>query len=103
MLDGSEGYLQESLIHYNYETLQHFIDKQRRYSDYDAGILFEKGIRPKIYTPYTQALRHIWWRFITHNGWRDGIYGILLASLMGYYEMVKYRKARCLWKATDQM
>lgn len=93
VLDGAAGYLEHPLIHYNYETLRQFIAKQRQYTDYDAGILQRQGTRIKGYTPYTQALRHVWWRFVTLHGWRDGPHGLLLSGLMGYYEMVKYRKA----------
>lgn len=94
ILDGEAGYLQQPFIHYNYETLTQFVAKQRKYTDFDAGILLHKGIRPKPYTPYTQALRHFWWRFITLNGWRDGAHGVLLSALMSYYEMLKYRTVR---------
>lgn len=89
-LTGTSGYLKESLIHYNYSSLDQFVAKQRQYSAYDAKILHQAGVQPKIYTPYTQALRHFWWRLVTHNGWRDGPYGLLLATLMAYYEMKKY-------------
>ncbi|MFP4344115.1 MAG: glycosyltransferase family 2 protein [Anaerolineales bacterium] len=94
ILEGEAGYLREPLIHYNYETLAQFKAKQRRYVDYDAGILLQKGVHPHLYTPYTQIPRHFWWRFITLEGWKDGLYGLLLAGWMAYYEMVKYRKVR---------
>lgn len=94
ILDGPEGYLLEPLIHYNYETLHQFIDKQRRYTHYDVGILEQQGIKPHIYTPCLQALRHFWWRFITLKGWQDGVYGILLSGMMAYYELLKYRELR---------
>ena len=93
-LDGPTGRLEHSLIHYNYDTLGQFIAKQRRYTAYDVGILIEKGVHPKATTPYTQLLRHVWWRFVTLQGWRDGLYGLLLSALMGYYEMIKYRRVR---------
>ncbi len=94
VLDGEAGYLRSPLIHYNYATLGQFIAKQRRYTDYDVEILRRRGVRVRFYTPYLQALRHFWWRFVTLEGWRDGGYGVLLSILMGYYELVKYRKAR---------
>lgn len=96
LLDGPAGYLQQPLIHYNYETLAQFHAKQRRYTDYDVGILRQKGVTARFYTPYRQALRHFWWRFVTLDGWRDGLHGIRLSALMAYYEMRKYRK---LWNA----
>ncbi len=94
ILERPAGFLQNPLIHYNYETLAQFRAKQHRYNDYDVTILREQGIKPHLYTPYTQALRHFGWRFITLHGWRDGAYGLLLSTLMAYYEFLKYRKLR---------
>ena len=82
------------MVHYNYESLQQFLSKQRRYLDYDVNILQASGVAPHLYTPYTQAVRHFWWRFVTLQGWRDTLWGALLSSLMAYYEMVKYLRVR---------
>ena len=92
VVDGDVGYLQNPLLHYNYRDVAHFHAKQRRYTDYDAGILKERGVRPKAYTPFTQPLRHFWWRFVTLKGYRDGLHGLRLSLYMAYYEYVKYRK-----------
>lgn len=94
VLAGDAGYLRSPLIHYNYETLRQFIDKQQRYLAYDVGILKASGVEPRLHTPFTQAARQVWWRFITLEGWRDTIWGLLLSSLMGYYEMRKYLQLR---------
>jgi (heptosyl)LPS beta-1,4-glucosyltransferase len=97
-LAGESARLTEPLIHYNYKTLAEFRKRQQKYTSYDAKILLEKGVRPRAYTPYTQIPRHFWWRFVTLQGWRDGLHGMLLSALMAYYEMIKYRKARRLWQ-----
>ncbi|MBN2004154.1 MAG: glycosyltransferase family 2 protein [Anaerolineae bacterium] len=94
IINGNEGYLNHPMIHYNYETLAQFTHKQQRYVAYDTGILLKQRTLAKFYTPYTQALRHFWWRFITLRGWQDGLHGILLSGMMGYYEMLKYRQVR---------
>lgn len=96
VLDGEADYLKSHLIHYNYETLRQFVDKQQRYLAYDVGILLQSGAAPGVHTPYTQALRQFWWRFVTLQGWRDTAWGLLLSALMGYYEMLKYRR---VWQA----
>ena len=44
ILDGETGTLKHPFIHYNYETLQQFIAKQRKYTDFDTGILLQKGV-----------------------------------------------------------
>lgn len=94
LLDGSAGYLTSHLIHYNYETLDQFLSKQRRYLGYDVSVLLAEGVSPKFHTPYTQAVRHVWWRFVALQGWRDTIWGAFLSLGMGYYEMLKYRGVR---------
>ncbi len=94
IVNGELGHLQNPLIHYNYTTLAQFHAKQRRYSEYDAGILAGKGVRPRFYHPYTLAARHVWWRFVTLHGWKDGAHGLLLSGLMAYYEMRKQHLAR---------
>ena len=80
--EGEAGYLQRPLIHYNYENVAQFHEKQRRYVNYDAKILYEEGIRPKIYTPYLQPFRHFKWRFVDLKGYRDGLHGLRLSLLM---------------------
>lgn len=97
ILDGPTGYLQTPLIHYNYDDLADFMARQERYTDYDAAVLFEEGVRPHFYTPYSQAVRHFWWRFVTLKGFRDNWHGLRLSLLMACYEAVKYRKLARLW------
>ncbi|MCO5193944.1 MAG: glycosyltransferase family 2 protein [Anaerolineae bacterium] len=92
VVNGAIGHLKNPLVHYNYRDPAHFHAKQRAYTDYDAGILYERGIRPKRHTPFTQPLRHFWWRYVTLNGYRDGLHGLRLSSYMAYYEWIKYRK-----------
>jgi glycosyltransferase involved in cell wall biosynthesis len=91
LLDGPKGTLSEPLVHHNYDTVAQFHAKQRRYVQYDAQILCEQGVRPKFYTPVTQAARHFIWRFFTLGGWRDGWHGLRLSALMAWYEWRKWR------------
>ena len=92
VVDGAQGYLDNPLIHHNYVNLPDFVARQERYTDFDARILLQQGVRPRFYTPYSQALRQFWWRFVTLKGVRDGLHGLRLSLLMSYYEAVKYRK-----------
>jgi hypothetical protein len=92
IVDGEIGYLTNPLIHHNYQDPAHFFAKQRKYSQYEAQILFEQGVKPKFYTPFTQPLRHFWWRYVTLKGYQDRLHGLRLCGYMAYYEWVKYRK-----------
>ena len=85
VLDGPEGYLEHSLIHYNYETVEQFHVKQRRYIQFDAQELDQQGICFKPRNLILQPLRHFWWRYVTLQGYRDGLHGLRLCALLAYY------------------
>jgi hypothetical protein len=99
--EGEAGYLKTPLIHYNYESVTQFHETQRRYVAYDAQILFDEGIRPKVYTPYLQPFRHFKWRFVDLKGYRDGLHGLRLSVLMAWYEFRKYRLLKQMRKTKD--
>jgi glycosyltransferase involved in cell wall biosynthesis len=90
ILDGEEGYLQEHLIHYNYDTLAHFRAKQLRYLNYEAKMLQQQGIRPRPWTYLSMPLREFWRRYVSLKGYRDGAMGLLLCALMGWYTFRTY-------------
>jgi hypothetical protein len=98
ILDGAQGTLKNPLIHYNYRDVAHFHRKQRVYSEYDAKILYDEGIRPKPQNYVLQPLRHFWWRFVTLEGYHDGLHGLCLSLLMAGYEFRKYRLLGKMWK-----
>jgi (heptosyl)LPS beta-1,4-glucosyltransferase len=102
VVDGTIGYLENPLIHYNYRDAAHFHAKQRAYSSFDAKILWQEGVRPRPHNFVLQPLRHFWWRYVTLNGYRDGWHGLRLTLLMMYYEWVKYRKLAWFWRKSGK-
>ncbi len=102
LLDGEEGTLMQHFIHYNYRNAAQFAAKQRRYSAYDAQIMYQQGIHPKPQNYILQPWRQFWWRFVTLKGYRDGLHGLRLSALMAWYELRKYRLLRELWTAKQK-
>ncbi len=98
LLDGLLGTLEKPLIHHNYRDAAQFAQKQRRYSAFDAEILFSQGVRPRPHNYLLQPWRQFWWRFVTLKGYHDGWHGLRLSLLMGWYELRKYLYLRSLWK-----
>jgi glycosyltransferase involved in cell wall biosynthesis len=96
VVEGAQGLLEHPLIHYNYDDVADFVSRQNRYNEFDAGVLHRQGVRPRVYSPYTQALRQFWWRFVSLRGHQDGLHGLRLGLLMAFYEMKKYRLLRRL-------
>jgi (heptosyl)LPS beta-1,4-glucosyltransferase len=91
-LEGQAGYLQNALLHYNYETIAQFKYKQTFRIDFEAENLHRRGAKCKFYSPYTMTLRHFWWRYVTLQGYRDGRHGLRLCLLLAYYFGYRYYK-----------
>lgn len=97
VLEGEPGYLTVPFTHFNYQSFRQFREKQNRYVRYDAQILKDQGIRPKPHKFITQPLRQFLWRYITLQGYRDGLHGLRLSLLMAWYELQKYIHLRRLY------
>lgn len=93
--DGEQpGYLKNPFVHYNYKNIRHFISKQRSYAKYDAQVMYDSGIRPKLRNFILQPLRQFKYRFLTLKGYRDGWHGFKLSLLMAWNEFDKYWNLR---------
>jgi glycosyltransferase involved in cell wall biosynthesis len=95
---GEMGRLKATLDHYNYDSVAQFHDKQRRYAEYDAGILFKQGARPKPRNFVLQPLREFRRRFFSLGGYRDGAHGLRLSLLMAWYNFDMYRRLARMWQ-----
>lgn len=89
-LNGSTAELRGHLLHINIESWPELHAKQRRYALAEAQTLALAGVRAKWRNLVLQPLREINRRFVTWQGYRDGVLGLVLALTMGYYELVKY-------------
>jgi (heptosyl)LPS beta-1,4-glucosyltransferase len=89
-LNGTDGYLQEPLLHINYESWREFWAKQRTYARHESTKLRAQGIPWKPHSVVLQPLRAFYRRFIRWQGWRDGLLGLQLALAMAFWEGVSY-------------
>jgi hypothetical protein len=96
VLDGEAGYLENVLLHYNYDSVSQFQRKMRRYTTFEARMLEEQGIRLRPWTSATMPVREFWRRFVRLEGYRDHLYGALFCGLMSWYTFVTYRRLRQL-------
>jgi glycosyltransferase involved in cell wall biosynthesis len=102
IVDGQVDHLQNVVVHYNYETLKQFLDVQTKYTNYGAHILFNRGEKPKLWSPLSMPLRHFKMRFIDWQGYKDGLHGLWLSVLMSYYEGLKYVRLASLWRQANR-
>ena len=96
IFDGSMGYLTQTLTHYNYDTVAQFHEKQRRYSQLEAGMMYKQGIKPKLRNFVLQPIREFRRRYFRLRGYQDGWHGLRLCLLLAYYNFDMYRKLQHL-------
>ncbi len=94
ILDGEAGTLQNAFVHYNYDTVSQFRHKMGRYTVFEAEILYSEGIRARPWTYASQPLKEFWRRFVTLQGYRDHLYGLLFCGLMAWYRFLTYLRLR---------
>ncbi|MCS7285614.1 MAG: glycosyltransferase family 2 protein [Anaerolineae bacterium] len=90
VVEGGTGYLRHHIIHYNYRTWPEFIARQKVYLPLEVRTLRKRGIKAKPWSPFSMPLREFWRRYFKLEGYKDGLYGLILALAMAFYTMLAY-------------
>jgi glycosyltransferase involved in cell wall biosynthesis len=96
-LEGRVGYLTSPLKHYTYRDLSDYRQKVRFYSEKEAMMDFDKGLRISLLDYAKIPLKFIK-IFIFKLGFLDGYYGLMSAWLLAYYSWLKLDKMKNLGK-----
>lgn len=84
-----------SISHYNYQTLEQYLDRLNRYTSISAKELFianqRFSFKDIIKVPAVEFIH----RYLVWEGYKDGIHGLALAFLQSFSEAVVYLK---LWE-----
>ncbi len=91
LLEGEEGRLAESLVHYNYSSVGQFCTKQSRYARLEAAALAQQDTPRRHRALISRPAREFRRRFFELEGYRMGGHGLLLSLLTAYYAFVAYR------------
>ncbi|MBD3345980.1 MAG: glycosyltransferase [Chitinivibrionales bacterium] len=94
IVEGKIRRLRGELYHYPYKDISHHLDKINRFTSLSAQKMFGEsktaGAGDLIVRPFWKILR----MYIFKAGFRDGMHGMILAVMAGYYTFLKYAK---LW------
>jgi glycosyltransferase involved in cell wall biosynthesis len=114
VLQGKTGHLKHDMLHYAYPSIDVWIEKHNRYSNWEAHVLgelhgAERGVKLAA-SPFGNALerkrwlkkiaRHLPFRpsirflyhFVVKQGFRDGYRGWVFCRLLAWYEFVSIAK-----------
>ena len=83
-----------ALIHFNYNSVHHFIEKLNRYTDFEAQKSEYK--RWPVLRMIYHFHREFFGRFVVKKGFLDGWVGLYLSLAMSFYRMSAIAKANTL-------
>ncbi|MDP2157747.1 MAG: glycosyltransferase family 2 protein [Nitrospirota bacterium] len=93
VVSGSVGNLKGCLEHYTYRTISDYIRKMETYSTLAAREIRKKSGRPGVVSLLIKPCFTFLKMYILRFGFLDGMHGMILAVLYGYYTFLKYAKA----------
>jgi glycosyltransferase involved in cell wall biosynthesis len=82
----------QSLIHFNYVDVVHFVEKLNRYTSIEAAAAAARGERSSRIRAIVAASREFLRRYFKARGYRDGWRGFYLSILMAGYRLVMAAK-----------
>lgn len=78
------------LIHYNYGSINQYLERSGRYSSFRAKELVKEGYRFSLTDLIRNPVNEFLSRFFAGEGYKDGLHGLVLASLQAFSEMLIY-------------
>jgi glycosyltransferase involved in cell wall biosynthesis len=90
--DGPVGFLQSPALQYPFRDIDHYVTKQDRYSDLMARRMAEQGRRFSSHQLITHPFGACLKMYVQRAGFLDGMPGLILSGLYGYYTFMKYAK-----------
>jgi glycosyltransferase involved in cell wall biosynthesis len=81
--------VQDSLLmlHFNYLSVSHVIQKLNRYTGIEAAQRFARGMRPTWAGTVGRSAKAFFNRYLRLRGYRDGWRGLFMCAAMGFYEV----------------
>ena len=98
-LEGKQQNLQSPLDHYCFQSVGHYAQKTNHYTDLEAREYFERKEPVTKRIMFFACTGMVSQKFLAHRGYRDGMRGLIIALLAGYYRFLVYAK---LWELYQQ-
>ncbi len=90
-LTGKTNYLKNPILHYNYETIEQFLNKLINiYTPNEAEQLLANGYILDLRDAIRFPAREFVSRFFAREGYKDGFHGLILSLLMAFYHFVVF-------------
>lgn len=81
---------ENAILHYNYESIDEYMQKALRYAKSEATDYMEKKVTVTLSETIRNSISEFISRFFADEGFRDGIHGFILAFLQMFYPFLVY-------------
>jgi len=92
---GEVGYLKNHMLHYTYDGISDYLKRMERYCPLAAGELHKNGKKAGLCDLTLRPAFTFFKMLVLKQGFRDGMYGVVIAMLYAFYTFYKYAK---LWE-----
>lgn len=93
-IQGKTGHLRKDIIHKGYPDLEHFLASVNRQTTLEAAKWIATGRKMTCGHMLWRATDRFFRRYLRKQGWRDGMYGFLIAFFDTLYQFLSYVKYR---------
>lgn len=88
----TEGHLTKDIIHKGYPDLEHFLASVNRQTTLEARKWIETGRRMSFGKALWRILDRFPRRYLRKQGYKDGLYGFMIAFFDSFYQLMSYAK-----------
>jgi glycosyltransferase involved in cell wall biosynthesis len=97
-IDGACGHLSADIIHKGYPDLEHFLNSINRQSTLEARKWVSTNRRMTFGIIVWRAVDRFFRRYLRKKGYKDGLYGFIIAYFDSFYQIISYAKYKELLK-----
>ena len=91
-IDGTCGHLKSDIVHKGYPDIEHFLSSVNRQSTWEARKWINTGRKMSLGRATWRALDRFFRRYIRKKGYKDGLYGFVIAYFDSLYQILSYVK-----------
>ena len=98
LIDGKSKVLKNFMLHYCFDSAEHYKSKMEHYASLKAQELFKKGKKSNVFHFYLRPFYKFITNYFFRLGFLDGKEGFTICYLSAYGVSYRYKKLKKLWQ-----
>jgi hypothetical protein len=97
-IEGKCGHLTKDIVHKGYPDFAHFVESINRQSTWEAEKWLATHRNMGLITIIWRTIDRFFRRYMVKKGYKDGLYGFMIAYFDSFYQVLSYAKYREMQK-----